>query len=537
MNSQDVSTGLARTKPIDSRRPIPSAKPAVNAEAASQDQASDEGLAVGTLEAPQDSRSGGSLSRGIRSSGLGENYQAAYAQQENICADLDASIDGGIPSSPPTVVPGDYARYAVNTDLNGLEVNTDPYIRAEPWSSDGDTFWDYVPPPSAQGDKVPNDVEKLPERELVGDSASSKQNQHDRYDSDEFFEDQDDQDSFPMDDVGLEDIMQSIEPHAPAALKNVIDDWGWNDTDDQSFMEDVDITIDLGPLHKLVSPSNSGRGGSTKSPNHIEPLAPMPFPKAQFSRILANTSGNSVTAKRNETAISEGSENCFDDDDLDEGLVDLAESSNVLQPLTPLTSPEKPLTPKLQWMPPKTFTPVKSSQIPVLLIDIPHLVPMNADGEALPFMRPPFPNPIRDRSPILGLRNRTSLRTCFRIGEALNAAAVASRAKTDAIIELYARVVSSEREDVGGFKQFFQFGDLFTDKPPYLTATYNLWKGVGLWNLDSQCFLGKEGKGKLARIMGRIKRRDHGGGCEMTIMSIWEVDWEEVGFAKGIVCS
>ena len=254
--------------------------------------------------------------------------------------------------------------------------------------------------------------------------------------------------------------------------------------------------------------------------------------------ILTHVSGNDGKAKHKNVKQAEGSENCFDDDDLDEKLMYLpAESSDTIQQSTPLTSPEKPPTPKLQWLPPKVYIPAKSSQIPVSPTDIPHLVPFNINGEPLPFARPPFPKPIRDRSPILGLTNRAVLRTCFRIGEALNAAAVASRTNTDAVIELYARIIDSERETDKGFKQFFQFGDLFTEKPPYLSATYSLWKGVGLWDMDSKMFLGEAGRGKMARALGRIKKREQGGGCEMVVLSIWEVDWEDVGITKGIVCS
>ena len=263
------------------------------------------------------------------------------------------------------------------------------------------------------------------------------------------------------------------------------------------------------------------------------------LPSSQQSCVLTHVSGNITKIKYKNVKPAEGSENCFDDDDLDDELMYLpTERSDIIQTSTiPLTSPEKPSTPKLQWLPPKVYIPAKSSQIPVSPTEIPHLVPFNIKGEPLPFTRPPFPKPIRDRSPILGLTNRAVLRTCFRIGEALNAAAVASRTNTDAVIELYARVIQSERETDKGFKQFFQLGDLFTSKPPYLSATYSLWKGVGLWDMDSKVFLGEKGREKMARVLGRVKKREGGGGCEMVVLSIWEVDWEDVGIAKGIVCS
>ena len=61
---------------------------------------------------------------------------------------------------------------------------------------------------------------------------------------------------------------------------------------------------------------------------------------------------------------------------------------------------------------------------------------------------------------------------------------------------------------------------------------------MGLWDVDSRAFIGEEGKGKMARVVGRIKRCERGGdGVEMVILSVWEVDWEDVEVAKGIVCS
>ena len=260
-------------------------------------------------------------------------------------------------------------------------------------------------------------------------------------------------------------------------------------------------------------------------------------PAPQSSNILNDVSGNMGRASQFPQTLHQGPENEFDDSELEPSLADPSPPIKALQPSTPHTSPELSSSPKLQWLPPKTFTPGKSrSSAPVLPLDVSHLVPRDAAGTYLPFARPSFPKPVLDRSPILGLTNTTVLRTCFRIGEALNAAAQASRSNTDAIIELYARVSASLREANGGFKQSFQFADLFTDKPPYLSGTSIIWKGVGLWDHDSRVFLGEVGRGKKCRVVGRI-RRGQAGGCGMTVLSIWEVDWEDVGVAKGVVCS
>lgn len=166
-----------------------------------------------------------------------------------------------------------------------------------------------------------------------------------------------------------------------------------------------------------------------------------------------------------------------------------------------------------------------------------HVIEFNADGSPKPFVRPQFPTPIRDRSPILGLSPRISHRTCFRIGEALNAASAASRTSNEVLIELYARVISSSREE-GRWKQHFEFADLFSShKPPFLSGTYDLWKGVPLWETDARSFLGDDGKGRLARVVGRITRDEESRAWRMRILNVWAATLEDVAWVKGIVCA
>lgn len=175
-----------------------------------------------------------------------------------------------------------------------------------------------------------------------------------------------------------------------------------------------------------------------------------------------------------------------------------------------------------------------------LQTDIPHQISFNVSGQPLPFIRPPFPAPMLDRSPIQGLNSRTVLRTCFRIGDALNAATASlhSVGAPDVVMELYCRSLSSIRHPTS-LKQTFQFGDLFSStSPPFLTGTYMTWRGIGLWDHDSRAFLGEDGRGKMARVVGKIKILEKEDGLkrwEMVVMSVWEVDWEDVGVAKGIV--
>lgn len=192
-------------------------------------------------------------------------------------------------------------------------------------------------------------------------------------------------------------------------------------------------------------------------------------------------------------------------------------------------------SPKTRQVRPHTVNPTS----PILISssspqELPNLDPDRALG---PFVRHPFPKPVRDRSPILGLSSSGVLRTCFRIGEALNAASIAFRTGTDVIIELYARVMSSSREQKG-WKQHFQFADLFhSERPPFLNGTYELWKDADLWEKDSGKFLGEDGSGRMCRAVGRMKREEPSKVWKMAILNIWEASWDDVAWVKGIVCA
>ena len=177
-----------------------------------------------------------------------------------------------------------------------------------------------------------------------------------------------------------------------------------------------------------------------------------------------------------------------------------------------------------------------SSSSTALTSPSPQLLAFEALDKPLPFARPPFPNSVFDRSPISGVSSHTVRRTCFRIGEAINAASVCSRKSLEAIIELYARVTYSKRE-TSGVRQHFQFADMFrSEHPPYLGGTYDQWKTCELWNMDSRAFLGHQGKGKLARVIGKMKRDGKTQQWKMVILSVWEASYDDVEWVKGIVC-
>ena len=347
-------------------------------------------------------------------------------------------------------------------------------------------------------------------------------------------------DEFPVDDECLEELMQSIP--VPAEEDSLGSKWQPQDLSDDTFLDDEQLLDDKSHWSGAI-PDSDDRilydDDRTSTASNIVDVPSSPGLSTQASCILTHVTGNAIPDR---VRTSEGPENSFDDYDLDDGLIDLMVDKSQHFQVTPETPVKRPSSPKLKWLPPKNYTPAKSSQIPVSSHhDPPQILHVDSNGDVPPFVRPPFPNPVRDRSPILGLTNRTVLRICFRIGEGLNAAAVASRTNVDAIVELYARIVSSSREASGGYKQHFLFGDLFTDKPPYLSGLYTLWKGIGLWDNDSKELAGEQGRGKMVRVLGRIKkkepRHEQGPAVEMIVMSIWEVDWEDIGVAKRIVCS
>lgn len=146
------------------------------------------------------------------------------------------------------------------------------------------------------------------------------------------------------------------------------------------------------------------------------------------------------------------------------------------------------------------------------------------------------------------------LRTCFRIGEALNAGCSRPAGATVAggrydenrssgsqvIIELYARVKASWREDSAPrsrrAQQHFVLHDLYHDKPPRLQGVYDRWDQSELWEMDSRPFLAaaEHREGMMARVLGCMKR--DGREWRLEIWSVWQADWEDVLHVAGIYC-
>ncbi|KAI4138957.1 MAG: hypothetical protein L6R39_006526 [Caloplaca ligustica] len=319
------------------------------------------------------------------------------------------------------------------------------------------------------------------------------------------------------------------------------------DPADLSFSSDVDLTVSSpGEDTKFSSDFNFFRSSSPSLQSHSD-LQPC-SPKEEVSAQSPITSG--------QASIDDIDDDTYNDEDLEAVLqgFDSPPSAQV-----PASAPSIPLRQAPAKEPRCVLSDVDinsahnvatspkrqaASRIPGLMAppppkakDLPHKVAFDQNGTPIPFVRSPFPPPVRDRSPIIGLSSGGPvLRTCFRIGEALNAGSTALRTKTNAIIEMYARVVCPERP-TGSLKQYFQFADLFSpERPPILKGTYGLWKGVELWDLDSKVFMGEKGKGKMARVVGRVVREEKTRSLEMTILSIWEADWDDVGICKGHYC-
>lgn len=298
-------------------------------------------------------------------------------------------------------------------------------------------------------------------------------------------------------------------------------DLGW--LEDSFRLDKHTVFKDGQDLHKVA-------------PNELSSVSPSSS-ISNFVQSPISSTIHTVHGELNDTAALGFANECFDDNDLDLELLEMTEPLCEMGMTSPLTKVVTPGDRKHQSAA-ITIERVESTpESPNLPTEIPWMISFDVEGNPIPFIRPSFPTVIRDRSPILGLTSRMVLRTCFRIGEALNAASAASRSKADAVIELYARVETSERE-LGSFKQKFHFSDLFTpEKPPFLAGTYGLWRGSQLWDLDSMGFIGEKGRGKLARAVGRIRREEQSQKWEMTILSVWLVDWDDVGMAKGIVLS
>ncbi|KAI1078073.1 hypothetical protein F5B20DRAFT_240348 [Whalleya microplaca] len=153
-----------------------------------------------------------------------------------------------------------------------------------------------------------------------------------------------------------------------------------------------------------------------------------------------------------------------------------------------------------------------------------------------PFVRPPFPEKVRDRSVVPGLSSNIVLRTCFRIGEMINQTVRCFNHQQDAVFELYAKVTYSSRETLAR-KQHFQFVDLFKDQQPYPAAILSGWRVGSQLDRHSSAFLDTKAGPKLCWSLCRPRRDPKVAvGWTFIVLDITETDWEQISWAKKIVC-
>ncbi|KAF3801582.1 hypothetical protein GCG54_00014798 [Colletotrichum gloeosporioides] len=159
----------------------------------------------------------------------------------------------------------------------------------------------------------------------------------------------------------------------------------------------------------------------------------------------------------------------------------------------------------------------------------------SASSGITPITRPPFPKKTRDRSVVVGLSTTVILRTCFRIGELLNAHTRCARAKQDVVMELFARIRNSSRESTAK-TQHFELKDLFTDRKPFLYGSLKEWKSGGFVDSQTQALVGRDWKDKLCRCICKlVEDKKSPIGRSAQILAISETTWDDVHFALRIV--
>lgn len=151
------------------------------------------------------------------------------------------------------------------------------------------------------------------------------------------------------------------------------------------------------------------------------------------------------------------------------------------------------------------------------------------------FVRPPFPDKVRDRSPVPGISSKIVLKTCFRIGHLISQATHCHQHHQDVIFELYARVTYGSREALAR-KQHFQFTDLFKDQQPYPAGILADWRLGSLTDRQSQIFVNTRAP-KLCWCMCKLRRYPRAStGWLLEILSIRETTWAQIRHAKMILC-
>ncbi|KAI1741418.1 hypothetical protein F4680DRAFT_464476 [Xylaria scruposa] len=153
------------------------------------------------------------------------------------------------------------------------------------------------------------------------------------------------------------------------------------------------------------------------------------------------------------------------------------------------------------------------------------------------FVRPPFPDKVRDRPSVPGMSSNTLLRTCFRIDMMIKQTTHCCNHKQDVVFELYARVTYSSRETLAR-KQHFQFVDLYQDKEPYPAAVLSNWRMGSQLDKNSSAFLDTRSGPRLCWCMCKPMRDSKAAiGWIYKVLNIREIDREQLHWAKRIMCA
>ncbi|KAH6700991.1 hypothetical protein EV126DRAFT_497157, partial [Verticillium dahliae] len=150
-----------------------------------------------------------------------------------------------------------------------------------------------------------------------------------------------------------------------------------------------------------------------------------------------------------------------------------------------------------------------------------------------PFVRPPLPGKVLDRSDIVGLSSSLQLRTCFRVGELMNYNAQCRRDHQQAIFEFFARATCSNRSSQAR-EQHFRFKDLFTDRSPHPHGKLKDWKLGSLLDKQAMELVGQHDK--LCRCIC-VLDTDHALdlGWRIKIFSIRSTDWDEIQWVRRVM--
>ncbi|KAI0394226.1 hypothetical protein F5Y17DRAFT_267373 [Xylariaceae sp. FL0594] len=269
---------------------------------------------------------------------------------------------------------------------------------------------------------------------------------------------------------------------------------------------------------KQVPPSSVQQWHSeSRSPVDFDPSLQHTPPKVREPNSNSDTKGSASPAKQ-----SEASEDLLDED-MDWSAVLLA--ANDVQTDSSSKAHDKPIP---------TETVEARGCMEVREGDI--TLQEEKEKPLAVFVRPPFPEAIRDRPFVPGMSSETLLRTCFRVGMMIEQAARCFNHQQDVVFQLYARVTYSSRETQIR-RQHFQFVDLFKDINPYPSATLSDWRAGSQIDRDSAAFLDTRAGPRLCWSICKPVRDTRAMiGWRFKVLKIREVDWDEIRWAKMVVC-